>query len=377
MLLALSTSVWANPVPAKVLPSEENVYIASEHLVMNVSLTNTSLTGVFTFTAATNPPSKVPVYGGSLDLPIWLPILNLPKVIDQPLQKAIGPESSTRNAKRLQKALGLRFSMSGQRERVGVPRLDNSSFFTRTGAEAGFQTLIFRFVVDPEFLLKRTPLVTISYCQPHLFNGAGPQFYYLPLFSGFGSTSTADTNRYSITVRAAAGCSLAFTNGDQVRIVHAGKSVLCSPSNLQPIRGVVWPDEKEVPQMGTGQIPKEPSVTVVEFPRGDHFFGPTWWVSYQVLQTNEVDPDSLIKVFVGGEVRYPGYLMVPRGTTVLAAIAKAGGFTDFSALKEIKVTQDNKPYRLHPRWQNGQVWYGDGMGDYVLQPGTIIHIARH
>ena len=131
----------------------------------------------------------------------------------------------------------------------------------------------------------------------------------------------------------------------------------------------------------TPEAAKEPSVIVVKFPIGGGLFGPTDWVSYQVLRTNAIDPDSLLKVTVSGEVRYPGSLQIPKGMTIIEAIAKAGGFTDFAFTRYLHVFigggQQRERYKLDRHWRDGQVWYGDGMGDYVLQPDTEIHVSRH
>ena len=128
-------------------------------------------------------------------------------------------------------------------------------------------------------------------------------------------------------------------------------------------------------------VVKDPLITVVKFPRMVDDFAPTEWVPYQVLRTNAIYPDSLMKVTVGGAVRYPGSLQIPKGATLLEAIAKAGGFIEYAYTRHIHVNMpvgpEKDPYRLYRHLRNGQAWYGYGMGDYVLQPDTVIHVSWH
>ena len=92
--------------------------------------------------------------------------------------------------------------------------------------------------------------------------------------------------------------------------------------------------------------------------------------------------DSIMKVFVGGEVVNPGPFEVPEGTTVLEAIVFAGGFTHYAAAYHLHLLMGDKRYSppLHVQkapFHKGLAWYGDGNGDIVLEPGANIHVPRH
>ena len=49
------------------------------------------------------------------------------------------------------------------------------------------------------------------------------------------------------------------------------------------------------------------------------------------------DTNSVITVVVGGEIHQAGPVQVPRGSTILDAIKRAGGFTDFAHARRIVV----------------------------------------
>jgi len=87
-------------------------------------------------------------------------------------------------------------------------------------------------------VLTQKPL-TITYRQPLLQAGGVGHFFYLPEFANLPKgASTADTNRYSITIAAKPGCSLVMSSGDQNLAIEAGQSVTLSPRHHQAIRAV-------------------------------------------------------------------------------------------------------------------------------------------
>jgi hypothetical protein len=179
IFLGLCACADANPLPIKVPPGDYDVCIASEHLVVNVSPTNASLTGTFTFALPKVPGTKPPnTTGGLLDVPIWLPATGLDKEVDGLLQSATKHHGSSDRTERLKKALALHFRIPGETEQVGSAYLDGTSFIAKQAAYAGFRTLVFRFKFEPKILAGETPPVTISYRQPSLRCGTAGQFYY-------------------------------------------------------------------------------------------------------------------------------------------------------------------------------------------------------
>jgi hypothetical protein len=100
-----------------------------------------------------------------------------------------------------------------------------------------------------------------------------------------------------------------------------------------------------------------------------------------IVKTKTVSADSTIKVYVGGEVAHPGAIEVPEGTTVLEAIVAAGGFCEFSAIYHIHLVMGDRRYspKLHVHktaFHTRQAWYGDGEGDFVLEPEASIYVPR-
>ena len=243
VLGAVCVAARANPlsVPA---PNGAPVYIASEHLVVSVSPTNASLVGTFTFAVPAGRGDKK--INGLLAVPVWLPATGLSREIEDPLQnmsRRAAATTASEDGKRLKRALA--FNVRAPSESVSVIGADLFNFFRPRDAHkaAGFQTVLFTLEFRPGTISGESHPVTVCYNQPSLRTPTGGRFYYMPIFGSLpASVSTADTSHYSIIVRAEAGCALAVTNGAQVRIVHSGESFLCSPSHLQPIQGIAWPD---------------------------------------------------------------------------------------------------------------------------------------
>jgi hypothetical protein len=124
--------------------------------------------------------------------------------------------------------------------------------------------------------------------------------------------------------------------------------------------------------------PKSLSTVVVAFPDPEtHVYLNQKWASYLVVRTNAVHPERTITVNVDGEVQHPGTFEVPEGTTVLEAIATAGGFTRFSYIAKIYISYDGQRYALLPKRNKGSCWYGGVASDYILKPSTRVWVARH
>ncbi|WP_417475747.1 polysaccharide biosynthesis/export family protein [Leisingera sp.] len=77
-------------------------------------------------------------------------------------------------------------------------------------------------------------------------------------------------------------------------------------------------------------------------------------------------------VYVMGEISAPGKLEATRNTTLLQALAQAGGLTRFAAEKRIQLRRGNKIYLYNYR-TNG----GSGIsGSTVLAPGDVIVVPQ-
>lgn len=127
------------------------------------------------------------------------------------------------------------------------------------------------------------------------------------------------------------------------------------------------------------------SMTLIDIPV-HHFHGApedvktTWYRAY-VLTTNSLAADEAIEVIVRGEVGRLGPLSVPRGTTVLEAIKMAGGFTELARSGSVLIDDGKHRHRLNLHRQTSflkrsRVWFGDGAGDFVLEPGATIYVFR-
>jgi polysaccharide export outer membrane protein len=79
------------------------------------------------------------------------------------------------------------------------------------------------------------------------------------------------------------------------------------------------------------------------------------------------------KVSVQGDVRMPGYYEMEGDATVMWALSKAQGFTDFANRKDIIILRDHGKQRLKFNWD--RVVDGDDP-DVAVQPGDVIVVKR-
>lgn len=103
-------------------------------------------------------------------------------------------------------------------------------------------------------------------------------------------------------------------------------------------------------------------------------------VPYHVLRTNALASGQMISVQFLGQVKYPGTLELPQGTTLLEGLAQAGGFTEWANPRALVVTQrDGRFFRpkLHRvnDWRTWQsfAWYGE-TGDWLLEDGAKVEV---
>jgi hypothetical protein len=242
-----SMSLRANPVGHVAPPNR--VYLASEHLTVTISPADAELKGTFTFQYRQDgysPTNRL----AKLEFPVWFPERDTKDPTVAAFWKVFSRdqgygEVGDQTRPVFDKALALRvfegdeqggrlFSILTSRSprHVWVPQ--------EWHREAGYCCLVFTFHVLPAKSGLTVAPLTVSYRQPHIQTSRGAKFFYLPVFQNLPKgLSTADTNRYSITLVAQPGCSMRVSNGHQEATVEAGQSITLSPRHHQPIRAMV------------------------------------------------------------------------------------------------------------------------------------------
>jgi SLBB domain len=118
-----------------------------------------------------------------------------------------------------------------------------------------------------------------------------------------------------------------------------------------------------------------------------------------IVRTNSLDPNQTIRVLVSGQVKQPGWVTVPKGTTVLGAIKRAGGFASVGASYYVRITRGTAKYAYklateplrHTAPDHYRIWYGPytwsnskgrklmdkrARSDVVLEPEDQVHVPR-
>jgi hypothetical protein len=218
-----------------------DVYISSEHLAIKVSPEQAEFAGTFTFHIAESEGASQEllrrVYA-RIFLPIWLH--QAPDQKYSVLASGPRPQDASPGTTELAKTLGLKVMVGTQNQEhvrfwEGLPL-----FVGEANPDPELRIVSFEFFFPPGIFTNDAP-VTISYRQPCLRSNGHGNFFYMPIFESLPAhISTADTNRYAITIMAEKGCSSAVTNGGDVFTLRAGQSIVCSPKASQPIRGRVW-----------------------------------------------------------------------------------------------------------------------------------------
>lgn len=91
----------------------------------------------------------------------------------------------------------------------------------------------------------------------------------------------------------------------------------------------------------------------------------------QFLRAPEFEFAILRRVVVNGEVRAPNVYLVDPASTLRDVIARAGGITEYGAMKKVWIVRDGR--RINPRgWETR----GSASPDEVLQSGDQIYIGR-
>ena len=237
----------ANPI-ALALPATDRIYMASEHLTASISTEVAELRGTFTFQYRQDVPVPGQRSFVMLEIPIWFPEQHLTDPSVAAFWKAFPKdeiaEVTPQATAAFEQAVGLRASLGGEPLPVGqFSTLTHTNSRQRWAArewqqEAGFCCLVFRFYFKDDSTLTQKPL-TISYRQPLSHSDGVARFFYLPVIQNLPKgTSTADTNRYAITIAAQPDCSLIVTSADQMWQIESSHSVTLSPRHHQPIRAV-------------------------------------------------------------------------------------------------------------------------------------------
>ncbi len=238
----------ANPLPG-LNSADALVYIASEHVSVSISPERGSLKGVFTFQSRGTVKEAYLAQPVLMDIPIWMPeqnsegsnVTNFWKGI--PRDEAVMFTAETRDA--FEKGLVLSVLAGNQpleikRFTILTTHNDRQRWAPRDWQqESGFWCVVPRFLVPSCAALTQKPM-TMSWRQPLLQVAGKREFFYLPVFENLpAAATTSDTNRYSITITAEAGCSVEVSNGSEKATVPAGESRVFTPRHHQPIRAIV------------------------------------------------------------------------------------------------------------------------------------------
>ena len=107
----------------------------------------------------------------------------------------------------------------------------------------------------------------------------------------------------------------------------------------------------------------------------------------QYMLTEEQKLKLQIVVHVWGEVNRAGQYVVPDGTTVLELISMAGGPSNFSNLKNVKLTREETYTAKNGKLMRRKLIYRIDMDTYlnknrmehihVLKPGDVVQVKRN
>jgi hypothetical protein len=242
-----------NPIPG---PLPAHVYLSSERLEVIVSPAAAEFKATFIFSAHDIKDSDKDVLETFMQLPVWFPqqasddpsVTGFWKTFGTNVFNRLRPE----NEKALEKAVGLKILVEKQSLPINafVMLYQNGDqrtfkFFKfkewevfRELQEPGYCCLLFRIDGLGKLVQKHVPIV-VSYRQPLLKAEGNGRFFYLPIFENLPKdVLTTDTNRYSVTLTAASGCSLTVTNGQRTFKVDAGHSIALAPQDRQAIRAM-------------------------------------------------------------------------------------------------------------------------------------------
>jgi hypothetical protein len=259
-VLLAGITARANPVPATSIQAV-NLYMASENLRVTISPTDAVFNASFIFKSDPSPNTNWPI---TIQLPIWFPqnstedmsVAEFWATFDKERQNTV---ATTREKRVFDRAIGLNISAGNRRLMAGHPDSfiaastnwwpENVTaplyppFFDGVSREElqspGYGVLVIVISSDSDITLHGLP-VAMTYRQPLVRSEGEGHFFYLPIFDNLPENiSTADTNRYSITLAATPECSLTITAGSNKVTVARGQSVTLGPERHTPIQAVV------------------------------------------------------------------------------------------------------------------------------------------
>lgn len=105
---------------------------------------------------------------------------------------------------------------------------------------------------------------------------------------------------------------------------------------------------------------------------------PTVYLSVEALApAAKTTTGPTITVYVMGQVNKSGEVTVPKGATLLQALAVGGGFTSFAAQKRIELLREDSAGKQEAyRFDYSALLSGDGARAIVLQPGDVIVVPQ-
>lgn len=167
----------------------------------------------------------------------------------------------------------------------------------------------------------------------------------------------AQANGGGSSVRYPTDSSVVLTPGDIVRITVWRNAELSGEFTVAPDGSITHPLYREVKVAG------------VPLPEVERRIGA--FLSHYGEANAAFAVTTLIRVFVGGEVRTPNVYTVPPGSTVAQALAAAGGPSERARLNEVQILRNVHRFALDltsadPRVMQAQV----RSGDQILVPRT-------
>lgn len=106
---------------------------------------------------------------------------------------------------------------------------------------------------------------------------------------------------------------------------------------------------------------------------------PTVFVSVQPLEREDVTDGDLIKIYMLGEVAVPGLVELESGSTILQAIAVAGGPSRFAATKRVQLRRTDSRTRQQSVTTINYKALTEGAAlsrDIVLRDGDVILVPE-
>ena len=132
--------------------------------------------------------------------------------------------------------------------------------------------------------------------------------------------------------------------------------------------------EISVPFLGTIQVKGK---TITEVQRTIQYRLAQGYLKYPVVTVSLIESRSR-NYTISGEVNTPGNYQLQENTTVLKAIAVAGGFTRFGSKSRVKILRPRKdrPGYREIKVDLKAVINGDAKADILIEPGDIIVISE-